>query len=105
MSGEMETVFRGFREIGFFRASEEHGPTAVFGGILRTMELDREAMAERFRAVLQDIRSGEFARRFQDEARNGYPVLDVARSMIHGPSPITEAEVRLRNATQPPPRS
>ena len=31
MSGEMEAVFRGFREIGFFRASEDHGPTAVFG--------------------------------------------------------------------------
>ncbi|HEU5194037.1 MAG TPA: NAD(P)-binding domain-containing protein, partial [Methylomirabilota bacterium] len=105
MSGEMETVFRGFRESGFFRASEEHGPTAVFGGILRTFDLDREAMADRFRAVMEDIRSGEFARRFQDEARNGYPVLEVARSMIHGPSPITEAEDRLRNATQPPPRS
>ena len=26
MSGEMETVFRSFREIGFFRASEDHGP-------------------------------------------------------------------------------
>src|SRR5262247_3642526 len=99
MSGEMETVFRGFREVGFFRASEDHGPTAIFGGILRTTELDREAMAERFRAVLQDIRTVEFARRFQDEARNGYPVLEVARAMIHGPSPITDAEDRLRNAT------
>ena len=105
MSGEMETVFRGFRETGFFRASDEHGPTAVFGGILRTFDLDREAMADRFRAVMQDIRSGEFARRFQDEARNGYPVLEVARGMIQGPSPITDAEERLRKATEPPPRA
>jgi ketol-acid reductoisomerase len=96
MSGEMESVFRGFREMGFFRASEVHGPTAIFGGLLRTLELDREAMAARFRAVLEDIRSGAFACRFQDEARNGYPVLDMARAMIHGPSPITEAEERLR---------
>jgi len=96
MSGEMETVFRGFREIGFLRAAEEHGPTAMFGGLLRTLELDREAIATRFRAVLDDIRSGAFARRFQDEAQSGYPVLDMARAMIHGPSPITEAEVHLR---------
>jgi len=102
MSGEMETVYRGFREVGFFRASEEHGPTAVFGGLLRTMELDREAIAERFRAVMADIRSGSFARRFQEEARNGYPVLEVAREMIHGPSPITEAEERLRRAATTP---
>lgn len=101
MSGEMETVFRGFRELGFFRASEEHGPTAVFGGLLRTLDLDREAMADRFRGVLEDIRSGSFARRFQDEAHNGYPVLDMARAMIHGPSPVTEAEDRLRRAIPP----
>jgi len=102
MSGEMETVYRGFRDVGFFRASEEHGPTALFGGLLRTMELDREAIAERFRAVMAEIRSGTFARRFQDEAHNGYPVLDVAREMIHGPSPITEAEDRVRRAAPPP---
>ena len=96
MSGEMETVFRSFREAGLFRASEEHGPTAIFGGLIRTLELDREAMAARFRAVLEDIRSGAFARRFQEEARNGYPVLELARAMIRGNSPMTEAEDRLR---------
>jgi len=96
MSGEMEAVFRGFREAGLFRASEEHGPTAVFGGLIRTLDLDQNAMATRFRAVLEDIRSGAFARRFQDEAQNGYPMLELARAMMHGPSPMTEAEDRLR---------
>jgi ketol-acid reductoisomerase len=106
MSGEMEVVFKSFRESGFFRSSEEHGPTAVFGGLTRTLEMDREAMAKSFRTILEDIRSGAFARRFQDEARQGYPVLDVARAMIHGPSPITDAEERLRSlagAPAPPP--
>jgi len=96
MSGEMEAVFRAFRESGFLRASEDHGPTAVFGGITRSLEMDREAMADRFRQVLEDIRSGGFARRFQEEARNGYPMLEFARAMMHGGSPITEAEDRIR---------
>jgi ketol-acid reductoisomerase len=96
MSGEMEAVFRSFRETGFFRASEDHGPTAVFGGITRTLELDREAVAARFRAVLEDIRSGGFARRFQAEARDGYPMLALARSMMHAVSPLAAAEERLR---------
>jgi ketol-acid reductoisomerase len=104
MSGEMETVFRGFRESGFFRASEEHGPTAVFGGMIRTLELDIEGMTARFRAVLEEIRSGAFARRFQDEARNGYPMLEAARMMMHGPSPMADAEDRVRRAAPPPPR-
>ena len=46
MSGEMEEVFRGFRETGFFRASEDHGPTALFGGITRALEIDRDAIAD-----------------------------------------------------------
>ena len=66
MSGEMEIVFRAFRETGFFRSSGDHGPTAVFGGILRTLEMDRDAMLTAFRAILEDIKTGGFARRFQD---------------------------------------
>jgi len=96
MSGEMEGVFRAFREAGFLRASEEHGPTALFGGITRTLEMDREAIATSFRTILKDITSGGFARRFQEEAQNGYPMLAVAREMTRGSSPITDAEERLR---------
>ncbi|HUM17355.1 MAG TPA: NAD(P)-binding domain-containing protein [Candidatus Nitrosotalea sp.] len=101
MSGEMEAVFQAFREKGFFRASEDHGPTAVFGGITRSLEMDREEMATRFRKTFEDIKSGGFAQRFQDEARNGYPMLEFARAMMHGGSPITEAEDRLRRLTSP----
>jgi ketol-acid reductoisomerase len=96
MSGEMEAVFQGFRETGFFRASEDHGPTAVFGGITRTLEMDREAMATSFRTIFEDIKSGGFARRFQEEAKNGYPMLELARAMTRGASPITDAEERVR---------
>jgi ketol-acid reductoisomerase len=105
MSGEMEVVFRSFREAGFFRSSEDHGPTAVFGGLTRTLEMDREAMLTSFRKILDDIRSGGFARRFQDEAASGYPMLEIARSIMHGPSPIAEAEQsirRLLSAPEPP---
>jgi ketol-acid reductoisomerase len=53
-------------------------------------------MMTSFRKILEDIRSGGFARRFQDEAASGYPMLDVARSIMHGPSPIALAEQRIR---------
>ncbi len=104
MSGEMEVVFRSFRETGFFRSSEDHGPTAVFGGITRTLEMDREAMMTAFRKILEDIRSGGFASRFQDEARSGYPMLEVAKSIMHGPSPIADAEERIRRLVESPKR-
>ena len=58
MSGEMEAVFQAFREKGFFKASEDHGPTAVFGGITRSLEMDREEMAARFRQTFELAGSG-----------------------------------------------
>jgi len=103
MSGEMETVFQSFRDTGFFRASESHGSTALFGGITRTLEMDHAAMAESFRSVLEDIKSGGFARRFQEEQRNGYPMLAIARDMMHRASAITEAEDHVRSITPPSP--
>jgi ketol-acid reductoisomerase len=98
MSGEMETVFEGFRTAGFLRASEDHGPTAIFGGLTRAIEIDREELAARFRRVLDDIKSGAFAERFQAEARSGYEMLNMAQSILRGNSPITDAESRLRRA-------
>jgi len=102
MSGEMEMVFEGFRTAGFLRSSEDHGPTAIFGGFTRAVEIDREDMAARFRRVLEDIKSGAFAQRFQVEARDGYSMLSAAQSLLGGSSPITDAEARLRRAANLP---
>jgi ketol-acid reductoisomerase len=101
MSGEMEGVLRSFRETGFLRSSEDHGPTALFGGISRLLEIDREALTASFRKIAEDVKSGEFARRFQDEARNDYPMLRAARGMIRGTTPMTEAEESLRELATP----
>src|SRR5215510_2350099 len=102
MSGEMETVFEGFRTAGFFRSSEDHGPTALFGGLTRAIEIDREDMAARFRRVLEDIKSGAFAERFQAEARCGYSMLSMAQSLMRAHATITDAEARLRAAANLP---
>jgi ketol-acid reductoisomerase len=102
MSGEMETVFEGFRTAGFLRSSEDHGPTAIFGGITRAIEIDREDIAARFRRVLGDITSGAFAQRFQAEARDGHAMLNMAQSLLRGNSAITDAETRLRRAANLP---
>jgi len=97
----MEEVFQAFRQTGFFRASEDHGRTAIFGGITRNLAMDRGALAESFRKILRDIKNGGFAQRFQVEAESGYPMLEFARAMIHGPSPISDAENRIRRLMSP----
>lgn len=94
MSGEMETVFRAFREKGFYRASDTHGPTALYGGYLSSMDLMQSDLAARFRATLEEIRSGGFARKFQAEREAGYPTLTVAQSMSSEESPLTQPIVQ-----------
>ena len=96
MSEEMEMVFRSFREYGFFAASRVHGPTALYGGYLRTMRLLHSELSEIFEETFEEIRSGDFARKFQEERRSGYPSLALAEAMTMEDSPQSEAEVRLR---------
>ncbi|HKC46230.1 MAG TPA: NAD(P)-binding domain-containing protein [Gemmatimonadales bacterium] len=102
MSSEMEAVFEGFRTAGFLRSSEDHGPTAIFGGLTRAIEIDRVDMAARFHRILEDIKSGAFAERFQSDARDGSSMLSVAQSILRGRLPITDAEARLRRAAHLP---
>jgi ketol-acid reductoisomerase len=101
-SGEMAEVFRSFAERGFYRAVVEHGATAQYGGYLRTLDLDTESMRTRFAAVLDDIRSGGFAGKFQAEAAAGAPVLELIAAMTAGDDPMSRAEESIRTALRQP---
>jgi ketol-acid reductoisomerase len=96
MSGEMEMVFRSFREKGFFRASSAHGPTALYGGFIRTMQFMSSDLGDTFREILQEIQTGAFARGFQAERESGYPMLSQAEVMSREENPIGQAEQRVR---------
>ncbi len=93
---EMETVWRGFREKGFFRSSLAHGPTAMYGGYLRTMDLMQLNLDIYFTKILEEIRSGKFAHQFQEERQGGYPMLDLANQMIAEENIISTAEDWLK---------
>jgi ketol-acid reductoisomerase len=96
MSEEMEMVFRSFREQGFFNASSVHGPTALFGGYLRTMELMGSNLTDIFQRTFEEIRNGEFERKFEAERRAGYPELKLAGELSKDDNPQGLAERRRR---------
>lgn len=98
MSGEMSRTFQAFAEVGFMQSVGWHGAVAQYGGFLRTLEVDREAMQRTFSSTLEDIRSGRFARRFQDEHDAGYPTLGAINAVKESGNPMTEAERRVRAA-------
>ena len=99
MSQEMEMVFRSFREEGFYRASSVHGPTALYGGFVRTMQFLPLDLGGLFRRVLAEIQTGQFARQFQAEREAGYPMLRQAEALSSGDpasEPIGRAEAQVR---------
>jgi ketol-acid reductoisomerase len=98
MSGEMARTFQTFADVGFFESVGWHGAVAQYGGFTRTMEIDRAAMAEMFSAVLDDIRSGGFAARFQAERDAGNPTLAAIEAVKQAGSAMTDAERRIRGA-------
>lgn len=97
-SEEMANTFQAFADDGFYQSVNGHGIVAEYGGFLRTLELDVEAMREQFLRVLDDIRSGGFARRLQDERDAGYPTMATIEGITSGDDPMSQAEARVRQA-------
>jgi len=98
MSGEMSRTFQAFAEVGFMESVGWHGAVAQYGGFIRTLEVDREGMHRMFGGVLEDIRSGGFARRFQEEHAAGYPTVAAINAVKASGSLMTDAERRVREA-------
>jgi ketol-acid reductoisomerase len=96
MSGEMSRTFDGFAREGFYSSLGGHSLTALYGGFVRTQDADGAEMERMVSAALKDITSGGFARRFQEELAAGAPLLEVIRGFVAEPSPMSEAESRVR---------
>ena len=112
LSGEMSRTIDGMARRGFYESVRGHGVVATYGGLLGTMGIDHESMERHFRDVLEEIRSGGFATRLQEERTNGYPTLTAIEELLSGNDPVTRAERRFREGlaadggrTAPGPRS
>jgi ketol-acid reductoisomerase len=100
LSGEMGATWDAFAERGFFPGVRLHGHSAAFGGFLRLSDVDQEALRQQFAATLEDISSGGFARRFQEELAAGSPTKELIDAMVSGDDPLSRAEAEVRAATQ-----
>ena len=98
MSGEMGRSFQAMAELGFFQQVKLHGYAAAYGGMLRFMDLDREAQSKYYRQVLEDISQGRFADSIQSEVEAQYPTRALLEEMLNGNNPITKAEDRVRKS-------
>ena len=98
MSGEMSRTFQTFAEVGFYRSATLHGLVAEYGGFLGTLALDRKEMARMFAEQARRIIGGDFAARLQAEKKAGYPTRAIIAAILKGDDPVSQAEVRVREA-------
>ncbi|MFQ5939460.1 MAG: hypothetical protein ACE5KL_05235, partial [Alphaproteobacteria bacterium] len=64
LSGEMAQTFQAMADLGFYEQSLLHSRTSQYGGMMRTIGIDREPMRQHLVQVMEEIRSGAFARRW-----------------------------------------
>lgn len=94
-SGEMSQTFQAMATLGFFRQVKIHGFAAAFGGMIRSVALDRESIEQNMRQVIAEIKNGSFVRQLQAEKEGGYPSLSLLEEMLQADNPVTTAEENL----------
>ena len=80
------------------RPSPSTGPPPSTAVTCARSSLDTDAMRAHFAAVLDDIRRGGFAEKFQAEEAAGSPALSLIAAVTAGDDPITRAEQMVRAA-------
>jgi len=102
LSGEMAQTIQAMSELGFLNATNLHGYTAAFGGMLRSMSVDRQAMESTMEEALQDIQSGDFAAALREEVKAGYPARELLDEMLSGEDVMRRVEDVLRQKLSNP---
>jgi ketol-acid reductoisomerase len=92
---ELKLIVDLLYEGGFAKMRDAISDTAEFGDLTRGKRIVGPEVEEAMRAVLEDVRSGAFAREWVLENRAGTPVLEAERRR-QNEHPIEEVGARLR---------
>jgi ketol-acid reductoisomerase len=100
-SYEAAEVLHAMAEQGFFHQMHLHSRTSQYGTLSRGPRVLPDSMKSTFQRVLEEIRSGRFAREWREEQEAGYPnfrqLWEVAEA-----HPLNAAEEPGRRLFQPP---
>jgi ketol-acid reductoisomerase len=96
LSGEMAETMQAMADLGFVEQSSLHSRTSQYGGMTRSMRLDREPMRKHLQQALEEITSGAFAREWAAEQASGAQNFEKMRELGRQHNPFTPIEQRLR---------
>ncbi len=82
LSGELSYSLEKAAELGMVKQWELHSHTSQYGSMTRSARFADLDLKERMSAILEEIRSGSFAREWQAEQAAGMPVFKMAKEMM-----------------------
>ena len=95
LSGELSYSLEKAAELGMVAQWELHSHTSQYGSMTRSARFADLDLKERMKAILEEIRSGAFAREWQAEQAAGLPVFKAAKEMMkHHPMVEWEAQAK-----------
>lgn len=97
MSGELSYSLDKAAELGLIRQWELHSHTSQYGGMTRSARFADFDLKGRMQEVLEEIRSGSFAKEWRAEQAAGLPVFRQAKEMLKF-LPLVEWEQLTRKA-------
>ncbi|MCH8993679.1 MAG: NAD(P)-binding domain-containing protein [Chloroflexi bacterium] len=100
LSGEATQTMQAMADLGFFEQSKLHSRTSQYGGMMRTLAFDQQPIREHLQRIVDDVKSGAFARQWTAEREAGYENFEKLRALAGSLNPFTPIEERIRAAFQ-----
>ena len=97
LSGELAYSLGKAAELGMIAQWDLHSHTSQYGSMTRSARFADLDLKERMKAILEEIRSGAFAREWQAEQAAGLPVFKAAKEMMKH-HPMVEWERKAKRA-------
>jgi len=97
LSGEFAYSMEKIAELGFFKQMELHSHTSQYGSMTRSLRFAIPQIGDSMKVVLDEIRSGAFAREWDNELKGGMTVFNQMKE-LRTQHPIAEWERKARQA-------
>ena len=96
LSGEIAESMQAMADLGFVEQSYLHSRTSQYGGMMRTLSIDREPLRKHLQTIMDEVRSGAFAKQWAAERAAGCENFERLRALGKEHNPFTPIEQRIR---------
>jgi ketol-acid reductoisomerase len=96
LSGEIAESMRAMADLGFVEQSYLHSRTSQYGGMMRTLAIDREPLRKHLQTIMDEVRSGAFAKQWAAEREAACENFERLRALGKEHNPFTPIEERIR---------